>query len=121
LNFEIPLFRSNQLETELSEVDLNILEKQKYYLTKQIETEVQTVFAKFKQYESLLKDKNELPLKNVFTSAVYSYEQGEISLVEFIDGVNAFKDAIILHTELEIKYQQSIFELENVTALSSIN
>ncbi len=121
LNFEIPLFKRNQLEIEQSETDLNILEKQKIFLLKQIEIEVKTAFTKFKQYESLMKDKNELPLKNVFTSAVYSYEQGEISLVEFIDGVNAFKDGIILNSELDIKYQQSIFELENVAALSSIN
>lgn len=121
LNFEIPLFKRNQLEIEQSETDLNILENQKIYLLKQIETEVNAAFTKFKQYEFLMKDKNEFPLKNVFTSAVYSYEQGEISLVEFIDGVNAFKDGIILNTELDIKYQQSIFELENAAALSSIN
>ena len=121
LNFEIPLFKRNQLEIELSEADLNILEKQKIYLIKQIETEVQAAYAKFNQYESLMKDKTDLPLKNIFTSALYSYEQGDISLVEFIDGVNAFKDGIKLNNDIEIKYQQSIFELENVTAHSSIN
>lgn len=121
LNFEIPLFKRNQLEIEQSEADVNILEQQKEYLIKQIATEVQASFAKFKQYESLITNKNDLQLQNLFTSAVYSYEQGETSLVEFIDGLNAYKDGIILNKELEIKYYQSIFELENVTALSPIN
>lgn len=121
LNFEIPLFKRNQLEIEQSEADLNILEQQKAYLIKQIGTEVQESYAKYKQYESLTTNKNDFLLQNVFTSAVYSYEQGDISLVEFIDGLNAYKEGIKLNKELEIKYQQSIFELENVTALSSIN
>lgn len=121
LNFEIPLFKRNQFEIEQSEVDLNILERQKEYLLKQITTEVHSSFAKYKQYEELITNKNNLPLHNVFTSAAYSYEQGDISLVEFIDGLNAFKEGIKLNNELEIKFYQSIFELENVAALSSIN
>ncbi|KAB2840227.1 MAG: hypothetical protein F9K45_09210, partial [Melioribacteraceae bacterium] len=121
LNFEIPLFKRNQLEIEQSEADLNFLEQQKEYLIKQIGTEVQASFAKLKQYETLITNKNDLQLKNVFTSAAYSYEQGEISLVEFLDGLNAYKDGIILNKGLEIKYYQSFFELENVTALSPIN
>ncbi|MFA5804400.1 MAG: TolC family protein [Melioribacteraceae bacterium] len=121
LNFEIPLFKRNQFEIEQSEVDLNFLEQQKEYLIKQIGTEVHASFAKFKLYETLIANKNDIPLQNVFTSAAYSYEQGEISLVEFIDGLNAFKEGTKLNKELEIKYHQSIFELENVAALSSIN
>lgn len=121
LNFEIPLFRRNQLEIEQSEADLNIFERQREYLIKQIGTEVQSSFAKYQQYEELIKYKNDLPLRNVFTSAVYSYEQGDISLVEFIDGLNVFKEGTKLNNELEIKYYQSIFELENVTAFSLNN
>lgn len=118
LNFEIPLFKRNQLEIEQSEADLNIFEQQREYLIKQIGTEVQASFAKFKQYEALIANKNDLQLQNVFTSAAYSYEQGEISLVGFIDGLNAYKDGIILNKGLEIKYYQSIFELENISAIS---
>lgn len=121
LNFEIPLFKRNQMEIEQSEADLNYLEQQKEYLINQIGTEVQASFAKFKQYETLIANINDLQYQNVFTSAAYSYEQGDISLVELIDGLNAFKEGIKLNKELEIKYHQSIFELENVAALSTIN
>lgn len=121
LNFEIPLFKRNQFEIEQSEADLNFLEQQKEYLIKQIGTEVHASFAKFKQYESLIANKNDLQLQNVFTSAAYSYEQGDISIVEFIDGLNAFKEGTKLNKELEIKFHQSIFELENVAALFLIN
>ncbi|MDP3446164.1 MAG: TolC family protein, partial [Ignavibacteria bacterium] len=99
LNFEIPLFKRNQFEIEQSEVDINILERQKEYLLKQIKTEVHSSFAKYKQYEELITNKHDLPLLNVFTSAVYSYEQGDISLVEFFDGLNAFKEGIKLNNE----------------------
>lgn len=118
LNFEIPLFKRNQLEIEQSEADLNILEQQKEYLINQIGTEVQSSLAKYKQYQTLIADINDLQFQDVFTSAAYSYSQGDISLIEFIDGLNAFKEGIKLNKELEIKYHQSLFELENVTALS---
>lgn len=121
LNFEIPLFKRNQLEIEQSETVLNILERQKEYLVKQIGTEVQASFAKYKQYAALTANKNNLQFQNFFSSAVYSYEQGDISLVEFIDGLNAYKEGVKLNKELEIKYYQSLFELENVTAISAIN
>lgn len=121
LNFEIPLFKRNQLEIEQSTAKLTILEQQKEYLIKQIGTEVQTSFAKYKQYVSLIANKNDLQFQNVFSSAVYSYEQGDISLIEFIDGLNAYKEGVKLNKELEIKYYQSLFELENVTAIFAIN
>ena len=121
LNFEIPLFKRNQLEIEQSETDLNILEQQKNYLIKQIGTEVQESYAKFRQYEMLTANKNNLLLQNILTTVVFSYEQGETSLVEFIDGLNVFIEGIKLNKELDIKYYQSFFELENVTALSPIN
>ena len=121
LNFEIPLFKRNQLEIEQSTAELNILEQQKEYLVKQIGTEVQASFARYKQYAALTANKNDLQFQNVFSSAVYSYEQGDISLIEFIDGLNAYKEGVKLNKELEIKYYQSLFELENVTAISAIN
>ncbi|MBI5476684.1 MAG: TolC family protein [Ignavibacteriales bacterium] len=121
LNFEIPLFKRNQLEIEQSTAELTVLEQQKEYLVKQIGTEVQASFAKYKQYAALTADKNDFQFQNLFSTAVYSYEQGDISLVEFIDGLNAYKEGIKLNKELEIKYYQSLFELENVTAISAIN
>ena len=121
LNFEIPIFKRNQLEIEQSTAELNILEQQKEYLVKQIGTEVQASFARYKQYAALTANKNDLQFQNVFSSAVYSYEQGDISLIEFIDGLNAYKEGVKLNKELEIKYYQSLFELENVTAISAIN
>lgn len=121
LNFEIPLFKRNQLEIEQSETELNILERQKEYLVKQIGTEVKASFEKYKQYATLLKSYNDLQFQNIFSAAVYSYEQGDITLVEFIDGLNAYKEGIKLNKELELKYYQSLFELENAAALSSTN
>jgi len=121
LNFEIPLFKRNQLEIEQSTAELTILEQQKIYLIKQIGAEVQASYAKYKQYAELTAYKNDLQCQNVFSSAVYSYEQGDISLIEFIDGLNAYKEGVKLNKELEIKYYQSLFELENVTAISVLN
>lgn len=121
LSFEIPLFKRNQLEIEQSQTELTTLLKQKEYLINQITEEVHNSYAKYKQYELLIESNKAIQLQNLFSTAAYSYEQGETTLVEFIDGLNAYKDAIIMNKDVEIKYYQSFFELEKVSALLPVN
>jgi cobalt-zinc-cadmium efflux system outer membrane protein len=116
LNFEIPLFKRNQLEIEQTEADLNYLVKHKAGLLRQINSEVHLTYEKFKQYSSLINGQKDLQFQNIFNYAVFSYEQGDISLVEFIDGLNAYKEGMKLNYDLQIKYYKSIYELEFVTA-----
>ena len=120
VNFEIPLFDRNQMEIEHSKLDVTFAEQQSEYLKQQIEGEVKLSYAKYKQYESLYSSKDDFQLHSVFKTATYSYKEGGITLIEFIDALNTYKEGVKLNTDLEIKYCQSIFELEYASALSSI-
>jgi outer membrane protein TolC len=121
LNFEIPLFKRNQLEIDLSENKLNALIIQRNYLLHQIQEEIRSSLSKYLQYKELNENNKFLQPQELFTTAAYSYEQGEKSLVEFLDGLNAYKDALILSKDLELNYYQSFFELQKAAAIKSEN
>lgn len=120
LSVEIPLFKRNQLEIDFSENELNTLLLQKKYLENQIREEVRSAANKYKQYKELYESNKSFMPIGLLTTAAYSYEQGEKSLVEFLDGMNAYKDALIMSKEIEINYFQSIFELQKVSGLYSV-
>jgi hypothetical protein len=63
-------------------------------------------------------DQGDINLHTVFSTAVYSYERGELSLVEFIDGLNAYTDGMKLRNEIEIKYRQSLYQLSRVSGIA---
>jgi len=121
LSFEIPLFKRNQLEIELSENELNTLIFQRKYLTEQIQEEVRNSLTKYLQYKELYENNKFLQPLLLFSSSAYSYEQGEISLVEFLDGLNAYIDALMLSKDLELNYLKSFFELQKAAALNPVN
>jgi len=115
LNLEIPLFRRSQSDIEHTEAQLSILGGQKAFLLKQIATEVQDASARYRQYEGLRGHQDDLQLHTILSTSVYSYMLGELSLVEFIDGLNAFTEGMKLHNDVEIKYRQSINELARIS------
>lgn len=118
LDFEIPLFNRNQTNIEQSEIQLSILEKELLFLKEKIKTEVIESFYNYNVNKVLHEDINNLQFENIFTTSAFSYEQGEISLVEFIDGINAFVDGIVLANELEINYHNSFLKLEKAVGVS---
>ena len=120
-NVEIPLFRRNQAEIETSEAELSILERQKEALVRQIVTEAKDAFTQFRQYELLRARQFDHQVHNIFSTAVYSYKQGVLSLVEFIDGLNAYTEGMKLRHELEMKYRLSFYELMRVSGGSLIH
>jgi cobalt-zinc-cadmium resistance protein CzcA len=117
VDFEIPLFDRNQLGIQQSEIDLSILEKEKIFLIEKIKAEVSEAYERYIAKKSLYLDQSDLQLQNLFNTAAYSYEQGEISLVEFIDGINAHTSALILASQQIINLNQSIYELEKYSAV----
>ena len=48
----------------------------------------------------------------ILLTALFSYEVGEITLVDFIDGMNAYLNGLILQTNLEIEVYLNLFRLE---------
>lgn len=118
IDFEVPLFNRGQLAVKQSETELSILKKEADFLINKIKTEVSETYQSYIVNKSLYKARSEIRLENIFNSAAYSYEQGEISLIEFIDGINAFIDGSILSGELEINLLKNYSRLEKAVGIS---
>lgn len=118
VDFEIPLFNRNQTQIEQSEFELSILGKELLFLKEEVKKEVIESLKKYKLNKKLLEDTKNFKFKNIYTTSAFSYEQGEITLVEFIDGINAFVDGLILATQTEINCQSSYFNLEKAVGIS---
>ncbi len=118
VDFEIPLFNRNQKEIQQSENSLALLEREVLFLKEKIKTEVSEGYTKLVININLYKDQNEVNLENIFDTAVYSYEQGEISLIELIDGINAFIEGSRIASDIEINIQRSISELEKAVGMT---
>ncbi|KAB2837548.1 MAG: TolC family protein, partial [Melioribacteraceae bacterium] len=121
IDFEIPLFDRNQTAIEQSEIEVNLLEKEAAFLKEKIRTEVAEAYKGFRVNKSLYESRSGIQIDNIFNTASYSYEQGEISLVEFIDGINAFIDGSILSSELEINLLKSYTQLEKAVGTALTN
>lgn len=121
LDFEIPLFNRNQTGIQQSEIELNLLEKEFSFLKEKIKAEISEAYYSYGVNKILLEERNDIKLEDIFNTAAFSYEQGETSLVEFMDGINAFIDGSILSSELEINLQKNFYQLEKAVGMSLIN
>ena len=112
LNIAIPLFDRNQTNIEKSAIQIDLIQKELQFLKESIKREVSEAYMGFnikkKNYESTM----EANLTEIFSTALFSYEVGEITLVDFIDGMNAYLNGLILQTNLEIEVYLNLFRLE---------
>ena len=120
-NVAVPLFERNQAGIEESEIQLDLLDKESIFLKEKIKREVSEVYKRFISKKNIYEKSKENKLESIYTTASYSYEQGEIPLVDFIDGMNAYVDGLILRTELEIDVYSSLFSLEDAIGKEIIN
>lgn len=111
-NIAVPLFDRNQTGIEKSEIQLDLLSKELLFLKEKIKREVSEAYNRFVSQKRIYDSTKESKLESIFSTAAYSYEQGEIPLVDFIDGMNAYVDGLILQTELEIEVYSNFFRLE---------
>ncbi len=121
LDFEIPLFNRNQSNIKQTEIKRSALEQEFSFLKANIITEISESFHNYNAHKMLHENIVDLQFENVFNISAYSYQQGEITLIEFIDGINAFINGLILTTELDINYHNSFFRLEKVVGISFTN
>lgn len=116
LNAQIPIFNRNQFKINENEVELEFLKKQKTFMQNKIEIEVKTSFKKFEEYNLLNQKNDKTILENIINTSVFSYEQGEIELVEFMDAVNTYVDGIQQFYNTKIEFYVSYFELEKTVS-----
>jgi outer membrane protein, heavy metal efflux system len=121
VEFEIPLFNRNQYDIEHSKIQLELVENEKLFLTEKIRTEVVEAYDKYETNRKLFVEQSEFDYQNLFNTVTFSYELGEISLIELIDGINAYVEGAMLSSTLEINLYKSFYELEQFTASSLMN
>jgi cobalt-zinc-cadmium efflux system outer membrane protein len=112
-NVAVPLFDRNQTGIEKSEIQLDLISKEILSLKEKIKREVSEAYNRFNSKKMIYDSAKENNLESIFSTAAYSYEQGEIPLVDFIDGMNTYVDGLILQTDLEIDVYTSLFRLED--------
>ena len=69
-----------------------------------------------KQVEQFL-DESVRPPEYLLEIAQFSHAEGEMSLLELLDGVRAYSESFQARNDLLLKYQLSIFELEKAIGI----
>jgi len=54
-------------------------------------------------------------------TALFAYQEGEMSLLELLDGVRAYSESFRTWNDLRRQYLLSIFALENATAMQLLD
>ena len=122
VNLGFPLFDRNQGEVRSARA---FLEQQIWaadLLENQVALEVRQAYDRYRSYREqvnqVLQANSQTP-EQVLQIAQFSYAEGEMSLVELLDGVRAYSEAFQTRYDLLLKYQLSIFELEKAAATST--
>jgi len=114
-NLGIPLFNRNQGNIEIVEAELNQQKLDVESIERRIDYEVINSHNNLLEYTNQLRTIEEydfLTTNDIINTAEYSYEEGEMSLLEMIDALRAYTDTFILKNELLINYYNSFFQLE---------
>ena len=123
VNLGFPLFDRNQGEVRSARAVHEQQATATALLEKQAALEVRQAYDRYRLYRELLEARTgEQPRPGgVLQIAQYSYAEGEMSLIELLDGVRAYSEAFQTQFDLLLKYQLSIFELEKAAATSLAN
>jgi len=124
INFGIPLFNRNQGKVHSASAALSQQTLATELLEKQVALEVRQAYETYQLYRQLVKqflDQSVQPPEQLLEIAQFSYSEGEMSLLELLDGVRAYSESFQARNDLLLKYQLSIFELEKTVAASITN
>lgn len=116
VNLGFPLFDRNQGEVRSARAAHEQQITATGLLEKQIALEVRQAYDRYRLYGELLDARAVEQPESVLQIAQFSYAEGEMSLIELLDGVRAYSEAFQTRFDLLLKYQLSMFELEKVAA-----
>jgi len=85
-------------------------------LEKQIALEVRQAYDRYRLYRELLETRDDEQPESMLEIAQFSYAEGEMPLIELLDGVRAYSEAFQTRFDLLLQYQLSMFELEKAAA-----
>lgn len=121
LDMGIPLFNRNQGNIRESEAQRNRQMLELTLLKKQAESETRLAIEQFRVYNERrpqFTQTDEATLNQTLSAALASYREGEMSLIELLDAVQAYVGAFELQYGFLTQYYISLFELEKVSATS---
>jgi cobalt-zinc-cadmium efflux system outer membrane protein len=118
VNLGFPLFDRNQGEVRGARAANEQQALSTELLEKQVALEVRQAYDRYRLYRELLEARNVEQSRPVgmLQIAQFSYAEGEMPLIELLDGVRAYSEAFQTRFDLLLKYQLSIFELEKAAA-----
>lgn len=119
LSLGLPLFNRNQGEIMSAGAALQQQRLSVNLMERQVALEVRQAYDRYRlfreQTDRFLQGSSQPP-EQVLEVAQFSYAEGEMSLLELLDGVRAFSEASQATVDLLLKYQLSLFELEKAAA-----
>lgn len=118
VNLGFPLFERNQGEVRSARAASEQQALTTELLEKQVALEVRQAYDRYRLYRELLNAHISDQPEAVVQIAQFSYAEGEMSLIELLDGVRAYSEAFQTQYDLLLQYQLSIFELEKTAATS---
>ncbi|MBI9071179.1 MAG: TolC family protein [Melioribacteraceae bacterium] len=121
VDFEIPLFNRNQKEIDESEIRINFLKKKKNLSEQKIKREVIESIKDYNINLSVFNEFKSIHPFEIFDVSTTSYTEGEISLVEFIDGIKASVEGIILKSDSELKLYGSYMSVHRAIGKSLLS
>lgn len=116
VNLGFPLFDRNQGEVRSGRAAHEQQITATDLLEKQAALEVRQAYDRYRLYRELLEARTGEQPETVLQIAQFSYAEGEMPLIELLDGVRAYSEAFQTRFDLLLKYQLSIFELEKAAA-----
>jgi cobalt-zinc-cadmium efflux system outer membrane protein len=121
VNLGFPIFNRNQGQVRSARAAFDQQALATDLLEKQVALEVRQAYEKYRLYrqqvERFLEEYVESP-EQLLEIAQFSYAEGEMSLLELLDGVRAYSESFQTKNDLFLKYQLSIFELEKAVTTS---
>ena len=119
VNLGLPLFNRNQGQARSARAGIKQQNLSASLLEKQVEQDLKEAYNRYRLYRNqfeIFEKANVASINAMLDIARFSYTEGEMSLVELLDGVRAYTEAFQTRYDLLLKYQLSIFELEKATA-----
>ncbi|KAB2908782.1 MAG: TolC family protein [Ignavibacteriales bacterium] len=120
LSVEIPLFDKSKKETELANEEIRNLNRHKTLKTQEIITRIRFALAKHHSAHDAYESDRVDYSQGMLATASLAYSKGELSLVEFLDGVDSFISGVKMNTELMIRLIEAHYELENAVGIKNL-
>ncbi len=111
----IPFFDRKQAELTIAEAELQKAHTEVQSKKQSVELEILNTYTNLVSYAEQLEEVRAFTsqsTENLIQSAEYAYLEGEMSLVELLDALRAYTEAILLQHELSIQFHINYFQFE---------